>query len=109
MFTVSEDAQKLIASFFESNPDEGRTLRVYVAPGGCNGPQLGLSVDQADPSDVCEKVGDITFCMDEKLMEQTGGVAINADAEGLFIKAARTLPAFEGGSGCSCCGGGCCS
>ena len=101
MIKLTENARKELEAFFADKPKSG--IRVYLAPGGCSGPHLGLALDEANDDDHVVEEGGFTFCASKGLWEQIGGVSIDLSYMGFTLDPVNPLP---GGSGS--CGGGCC-
>jgi Fe-S cluster assembly iron-binding protein IscA len=49
MFTLTENARKELDAFFADKPKSG--IRMYLAPGGCSGPRIGLALDDPNEHD----------------------------------------------------------
>lgn len=103
MFTLRENARKELESFFHDKPQS--PVRIYLAPGGCSGPRLGLALDEAREDDEVVEQDGFKFCAEKHLWEQIGGVSIDLSSMGFIVEPVNPLPAPEGGSACgSCCG-----
>lgn len=105
MLTVSESVVKELDEFFKDK--EKSPIRVYLAPGGCSGPRLGLALDKPGEDDESFDRDGYSFCISKDLAELTGDISINLSQMGFVIDSANSL----GGGGCGGCGssGGCCS
>ena len=103
MLTLTENAGKELKAIFTDKPQS--PIRIYLAPGGCSGPRLGLALDEPrDEDEVMEQDG-FTFCAEKNLWTQIGGVTIDLSYMGFTVEPTNPLPAPEGGSSCgSCCG-----
>lgn len=70
------------------------------------GPAFNISVDDAKDGDLTQKVNDIVFVVEEKLVDEFGGFRLLSTDEnegrGLSLK-----PLIEVEGGCGSCGGGC--
>ena len=85
-------------SLFTDKPQS--PIRIYLAPGGCSGPRLGLALDEPrDEDEVMEQDG-FTFCAEKNLWTQIGGVTIDLSYMGFTVEPTNPLPAPEGGSSC---------
>lgn len=101
MFTLTENARKELDAFFSDKPKS--TVRIYLAPGGCSGPHLGLALDDAGEDDEILEQDGYTFCAAKSLWEQIGGVTMDVSAMGFTLAPVNPLP--SSGSSCgSCCG-----
>jgi iron-sulfur cluster assembly accessory protein len=105
MVTVSEKAQEMIKKVLESRKDD-LPVRLVYAGGGCSGPSLGMSLDEAREGDKIFKEDDITFVIDEQLFEQAKPITIDFidSIRGSGFSITSNLPV---GAACSACGGGC--
>lgn len=103
---ISEQAYNEFKSFLDENEVENYSIRINLAGFGCSGPAFNISVDEAKEGDVTQKVNDITFVVEEKLVDEFGGFKLLSTEEnegrGLSLK-----PVIEVEGGCGSCGGGC--
>ncbi|MBS5884675.1 MAG: HesB-like protein [Clostridium sp.] len=103
---ISEEAYKEFKSFLDENEVDNYSIRINLAGFGCSGPAFNISVDEAKDGDVTQKVNDITFVVEEKLVDEFGGFKLLSTDEnegrGLSLK-----PVIEVEGGCGSCGGGC--
>lgn len=106
MITVSESAVKELDEFFKDK--EKSPIRIYLAPGGCGGPRLGLALDKPGDEDESYDQAGYTFCLSKDLAELAGDISIDLSYMGFVIDSAN--PVGGGGGGCGGCGssGGCC-
>lgn len=107
MITISDAAQKELDAFFDANQDAPKSVRVFLAPGGCCGPALNMALDPATEMDVQEEINGVVYCMAKALAEQTGSISVDISYMGFTITPENPLPST---GGCSCsggCGGGC--
>ncbi|SDF68900.1 IscA/HesB family protein [Desulfovibrio legallii] len=103
MLSLSESARKELEAFFADK--EKSPIRIYLAPGGCGGPHLGLALDAVADDDQSEEQGGFTFCIHKDLLAQVEGVAIDLTYAGFSVEPQKPLP--NAGGGCSGCSGGC--
>ncbi len=103
MITISPDAQKELDAFFESNADAPKSVRIFMAPGGCCGPALNMALDPASDIDEVEEINGITYCIAKPLAAQTGNISVDISYMGFTLTPEHPLPS----SGSSCCSGGC--
>ena len=103
---ISEDAYNEFKAFLDENEVENYSIRINLAGFGCSGPAFNISVDDVKEGDLTQKVQDITFVVEEKLVDEFGGFKLLSTEEnegrGLSLK-----PFIEAEGGCGSCGGGC--
>ena len=103
---LSEEAYKEFKEFLDENEVENYSIRINLAGFGCSGPAFNISVDEAKDGDLTQKVNDIVFVVEEKLVDEFGGFRLLSTDEnegrGLSLK-----PLIEVEGGCGSCGGGC--
>ena len=87
---ISEEAYKEFKSFLDENEVDNYSIRINLAGFGCSGPAFNISVDEANEGDVTQKVNDITFVVEEKLVDEFGGFKLLSTDEnegrGLSLK-----------------------
>lgn len=101
MFTVTNAARNALDQHFEDK--ELGSIRIYLAPGGCSGPHLGLAMDEPTDDDTVLNAEPYSFCINKELLDKTGDLTVDICYEGFVIETTNPL----GGGGCSGCGGGC--
>ena len=103
---ISEEAYKEFKGFLDENEVDNYSIRINLAGFGCSGPAFNISVDDAKDGDLTQKVNDIVFVVEEKLVDEFGGFRLLSTEEnegrGLSLK-----PLIEVEGGCGSCGGGC--
>ena len=103
---LSEEAYKEFKAFLDENEVDTYTIRINLAGFGCSGPAFNISVDEVKEGDLTQKVNDIVFVVEEKLVDEFGGFRLLSTEEnegrGLSLK-----PVIEVEGGCGSCGGGC--
>ncbi|MGG7058774.1 HesB-like protein [Clostridium nigeriense] len=103
---ISEEAYKEFKEFLDENEVDNYSIRINLAGFGCSGPAFNISVDEARDGDVTQKVNDLVFVVEEKLIDEFGGFKLLSTDEnegrGLSLK-----PVIEVEGGCGSCGGGC--
>lgn len=102
MLTVTENARKELDAFFSGKPKSA--IRIYLAPGGCSGPRLGLALDDANADDEVMENGGYTFCVPKQLWQDIEGVTIDVTATGFTVQPTRPLPGSGSASCCGSCG-----
>ncbi|MGN1029258.1 MAG: HesB-like protein, partial [Bacilli bacterium] len=70
---LSEEAYKEFKEFLDENEVDNYSIRINLAGFGCSGPAFNISVDEAKEGDVTQKVNDIVFVVEEKLVDEFGG------------------------------------
>lgn len=103
MLELTDSARKELESYFADK--EKSDIRIYLAPGGCCGPQLMLALDAATDEDQSEEQAGFTFCLNEELLARIQGVKIDVGQTGFTVE--PTVPLPETGGGCGGCSGGC--
>lgn len=103
MFELSDEAKKELDAYFEGK--DPATIRIYLAPGGCSGPSLRLALDEPGDDDAREELGGYNFCINQDLLNQTGGGKIEVGPMGFIITPVNPLPEMAGGGCGGCCGG----
>ncbi|MBU5455181.1 HesB-like protein [Caproiciproducens sp. MSJ-32] len=103
---ISEEAYKEFKAFLDENEVDNYSIRINLAGFGCSGPAFNITVDEPQEGDLVEKVHDITFVVEENLIDEFGGFKLLSTEEnegrGLSLK-----PIIEVEGGCGSCGGGC--
>lgn len=103
---ISEEAYQEFKGFLDENEVDNYSIRINLAGFGCSGPAFNISVDDVKDGDLTQKVNDIVFVVEEKLVDEFGGFRLLSTDEnegrGLSLK-----PLIEVEGGCGSCGGGC--
>ena len=107
MLNLSDTAREELDAFFEDK--EKSPIRVYLAPGGCSGPRLGLAMDSPGDGDTVLEDKGYTFCINSELYEAAKNVTIGFSDMGFSVESELQLGGAGGCSPscCSGCGGGC--
>ncbi len=107
MINITENAQKELDKFFETHTEAVKSIRIYLAPGGCCGPSLNMALDSSTPEDMIEEVAGITYCISPDLSAMTGEISLDVSYMGFTLTPEIPLPGGACGStGCSGCGTG---
>ncbi|WP_294446148.1 IscA/HesB family protein [uncultured Mailhella sp.] len=106
MFTLTESARTELDAFFADK--EKSAIRLYLAPGGCSGPRIGLALDEPNEQDFVAEQDGYTFCATKELWATIGGATVDASPMGFLVTPEIPLPNMGGGCGCSSCGTGTC-
>ena len=107
MITLTQDAEKELTAYFAANPDVQKSVRLYLAPGGCCGPAVAMALDEANDQDETEEVAGIMFCTSKTFYANVGAFTVDANYTGFHITTEKPLPNTGGQGGCASCGGGC--
>ena len=103
--TISEEAYNEFKAFLEENKITDFKIRINFAGSACSGPIFNISISEATDNDIVEEINDISFIIEETLIDQFGGFIILSsgenDGNGLSLK---PVIAPEGGCGGSCSG-----
>lgn len=103
MITLTESAKKQLDEYFAALPRS--PIRIYAIPGGCRGPMLIMSLDEAhEEFDEIEETDGFRFCMARELRAMVQHVTIDCGVTGFSCTPLVPLP---GSGGCTSCGGGC--
>lgn len=105
MFDITDAALAQIKEYFSDK--DIVPVRVFLAQGGCAGPQLTLALDEVREGDkTFEYDGGLSFVVDEALMEEAKPVKVDIGPMGFTVESSLVL---DGGCGCasSGCGSGC--
>lgn len=103
---ISDATYTEFKNFLDSNDVKDGYIRINLAGYACSGPAFNITVDEQRDGDVLEKVNDVTFLMTQNLIDTFEGFKFTGTEEngkGLSLEPLK----YEGGSGCSGCGGGC--
>ena len=103
MFTVTESAKEQVLDYFKGN--DIKPVRVFVNS-GCSGEQLALAVDEQQSNDTVHSVGELTFLVEQSLMEKARTITIDFKMQGFTIDSELELAQGGGCSGCAS-GGSC--
>lgn len=101
MLTVSEDARKELEAYFDGK--EKKTIRIFLAPGGCSGPRLALALDEPGESDDIMEEAGFRFCIDKELLDQVKGVSIGISYMGFTLDPEVPLASAGDSGGCGSC------
>ncbi len=110
-FTVTDQAVEKLKEYLEQN-NISSALRIALMQGGWAGPSLGLALDEPKDNDKVYDQDDLTFLVEEGLMDTCGSIRVEfIDAgprSGFGITSTNSIG--NSGSGCSsgsCGSGGC--
>lgn len=101
---ISNEAYDEFKTFLDENKVESYNVRINLAGFGCHGAVFNISIDEKRENDLVEQVKDITFLVDNVLIEEFEGFSLLSteenDGAGLSLKPQRQK---EGG--CGSCNG----
>ena len=104
MITVSEMAASKAKVVLEQRGRPDGALRLFVAGGGCSGPQFGMALaGDAEADDTELEFGGVRFLVDNESAPYLEGAEVDYVED--VLKSGFTIynPNFQGGG----CGGGC--
>ncbi|WP_417909520.1 IscA/HesB family protein [Candidatus Electronema sp. PJ] len=116
MFEITDSAVKNVKDYLSQNKIES-AIRVSLMSGGCSGPSLSLSLDEAKESDLTVDKDGVSFIMDKGLSTTCGAVKVDfvessggcgCSGGGFTISCENPLPGAKKGGGCGSCSSGCC-
>lgn len=103
MFTVTPEAQKEVASFFEGK--ELQPIRIFIHGGGCGGPMVAMALDEKKDNDTSFEIAGITYVVENDLFEAGKPFEVAFNGMGFAVNSSLKLEAAGGGcSGCSSAG-----
>lgn len=100
MLTLTDTAKTQILEYFNGN--DIKPIRIFLNS-GCGGQQLALAVDDQRPEDTLHTFGELTFLVEQSLMEKAEAITIDFDMQGFTIDSKLEL-ASGGCSGCASAG-----
>ena len=98
MVELTDSARQELDAYFADK--EKSSIRIFIAPGGCSGPQLALALDDATDNDVTFDSSDYTFVVEKGLAEEGKPFSVDITAMGFAVASKLEL----GGGDGSCCG-----
>jgi iron-sulfur cluster assembly protein len=106
MITVSDSAASKAKAVLDQRNKQSAALRIFVAGGGCSGPQFGMALaEQVEPDDAQFEFGGVRFLVDPQSAPFLEGAEVDYVEDVIrsgFTISNPTLPRSGGG-----CGGGC--
>jgi iron-sulfur cluster assembly protein len=113
MLEVTDVAVKNVKDYLSQNNIDS-AIRVSLMSGGCSGPSLSLSLDEAKENDQNFEQDGINFLVDKGLFATCGAIKVDfkessggcgCSGGGFMITSEKPLP---GGCAGSCSSGSCC-
>ena len=102
MFTITEEAQAQVATYFEGK--EIQPVRLLLTQ-GCGGGAIVMALDAKKEGDQTFSVNNIDYIMDADFLKEAAPIIVDFSNSGFVISSNLKL-----GGGCSECGsGGSCS
>lgn len=77
---ITNEAKEYIQSLLKEQQAKG--LRVYAVEGGCCGPQIGLSLDMPEESDVISVINDVQVAVARQAKEFVKSLTLDFETEG---------------------------
>ena len=108
MFKLSGKAREELTAFFAGK--EVSPIRVFLASGGCGGPNMALAMDDPKENDEVIQVDGLKFLVDKQLWSEAAPIKIDVTYTGFIIESSIPLNSEKCScepSGCSCDGGSC--
>ncbi len=108
VLTVSDSAAEKAKTVLEQRGRPGAALRLFVAGGGCSGPQFGMAIAESpEADDTVFTTGGVTFLIDSESLPYVQGAEVDYVEEtmrsGFTIFNPNVQSAGGGcGGGCSC-------
>jgi Fe-S cluster assembly iron-binding protein IscA len=100
MLTLTDAAKTQVFEYFKDN--DIKPVRVFLNS-GCGGQQLALAVDEQQSGDTVHTFGELTFLVEQSLMDKAEPITIDFDMQGFTIDSKLELS--QGGcSGCASSG-----
>ena len=101
---ISEEAYQEFKGFLEENKVEDYNLRISYLGRNCSGPTFNIDISKPKVSDTMEQVKEIKFYIEEKIINDYGGLIVLSNNEnggkGLELK-----PVKDPLGGCKLCVG----
>lgn len=76
---ITDEAKQFIQSILEEQKAEG--LRIYAVEGACCGPQIGLSLDAPEATDVVADINGIRMAISPQAKEATDNITLDMDTQ----------------------------
>ena len=99
MLEMTDAARKELDAYFEDK--EKLPIRVCLAPGGCSGPRLSLTLDIPGDGDTQMEEKGYSFCINKELLAVIKSVTIDFSDAGFIVESAE---GFGNSGSCSCSG-----
>lgn len=102
---VSLEAYKLLLNALNFD-NEYDCIRLEPADKKCcKSSKINLILDNKKPSDIIEKIDDLTFSFDEKVLKSFKEIIIVISKGEIYVKAVAKVTSLENKSKCSNCSG----
>lgn len=114
MLEVTESALGNVKEYLRQQKLE-TAVRITMMSGGCSGPSLGLSIDDAKENDKVFDYEGVSFLVDKELSTICGAIKVDfivdnsagCGCSGGGFSVTSENPISSGGCGCSCSSGSC--
>ncbi|MGP4074647.1 adhesin [Halobacillus sp. K22] len=80
---ITDEAKQALTTILGDNNAEN--IRIYAMSGGCCGPQIGLSLEEAQTTDSVQEVNGISLAIDQEIKDTVQGVTLDKDGEQLVM------------------------
>lgn len=100
MLTLTDTAKEQVLEYFKGN--DIKPVRIFLNS-GCGGEQLALAVDDRQPEDSVHTFGELTFLVEQSLMEKARSITVDFGMQGFTIDSGLELSS-GGCSGCASSG-----
>jgi iron-sulfur cluster assembly protein len=108
VLTVSDAAAEKAKTVLEQRGRPDGALRLFVAGGGCSGPQYGMALAEApEHDDTVVTIGGVTFLIDPESLPFVQGAEVDYVEDTMRSGFTIFNPNVQTGGGCACGGGGC--
>ncbi|WP_430789656.1 adhesin [Virgibacillus flavescens] len=76
---ITDEAKQTLHNLFEERGGEG--IRIYSAGAGCCGPQIGLSLDNPEETDVIKDVNGVRVAIDQEVGSSVEELILDKDGD----------------------------
>ena len=80
---VTEEAKQTLTTIMGKRGVEG--IRIHSAGAGCCGPQIGLSLDHPEKTDIVKEVNGIRVAIDKQVKSSIDELTLDKDGEQLVL------------------------
>ncbi|ASK64130.1 adhesin [Virgibacillus phasianinus] len=76
---ITEEAKQTLTTIMGKRGVEG--IRIHSAGAGCCGPQIGLSLDHPEKTDLIKEINGIRVAIDEQVKSSVDALTLDKDGE----------------------------